>query len=110
MAGVQEKSVPIGEVWLVTAHACQKHSACFSLLLDVLDHFQGPIGILSISSRVLTYSYSMGRTKGNTALTVSAVLVLAANNVVFRIIIMRFVSALVHADFAADAPLLISFH
>jgi hypothetical protein len=110
LAGVQEKSVPIGEVWLVTAHACKKHSACFSLLLDILNHFQGPIGVLSVSSRVLTYGYSVGRAKGNTALAVGAVFVLAANNVVFKIIVMRFVGALVHADFTADTPLLISFH
>jgi hypothetical protein len=41
---------------------------------------------------------------------VHAVLVFAADNVVFSVVAVGFVGALVHADFAADALLFVALH
>jgi hypothetical protein len=52
----------------------------------------------------------VGGAESHAALAVNAVLVSTANYVVFSIVIVRIVGALVNANLAADAPVLISLN
>ena len=82
-------------------------SAC---LFHVSDCFNCPVGVVSVSSRVLSYGDSVGWAEGYAALAVNTVLFLTANLVGFFVIVVRVVCALVNAYFAAYATVLVTFN
>jgi hypothetical protein len=49
-------------------------------------------------------------TQGDTPLAVHTVLIYAVKNVIFLVIVVSIIGALIHADFAADTTILISFY
>jgi len=110
LAGVQEKSIPVGEVGFVASHACEDYATCFSLFLDRSNCLLSPVGVLPVVVGVLPYGYSLGGTEDDATLAVGAVFIPAMDDVVFLVIVVSFIGALVNAYFAANAAILIPFH
>jgi hypothetical protein len=110
LACIKEQSVPVSVVWFVTAHTCQDYASGFSLLFHVSDCFHCPVSVVSVSVRVLSYGDGVGWAEGYASLTVNTVLFLTADNVGFFIVEVGVVGALVNANFAAYATLLVSFN
>ena len=80
------------------------------MLFHVSDGLKCPVGVFSVSVRVLSYCDCMGGAEGYAALAVNTVLFFAADRVGFFIVGVGIVCALVNAYFAAYATVLVPFN
>ena len=80
------------------------------MTFKVADGFNGPVGVISVSVRVLPYGDGVGWAECYAPLAVDTVFFFATYGVGFSVIAVGVVGALVYADFAADATFLVTFN
>ncbi len=85
-------------------------TAGFCLSFEVSDGFYGPVGVVSVSVGVFAYGDGVGGAESYASLAVDAVFVFADDGVGFRVVAVGFICALVDADFASDAFVVVAFN
>jgi hypothetical protein len=80
------------------------------LAFKVTDSFKIPVGVIAVSVRVLPYGEGVRWAKGYAPQAVDTVFFFATYAIGFSVIAVGVVSALVYADFAADATFLVAFN